>query len=254
MKIVYLAHPIGAYGTTTVQDNLASLRRIIRQINLEEPDTVPFAPYYTDVVSLDDSVPEERARGMKNGAEILRRGFYDELWICSTRISSGMEAEIAAAREAEMPVRHYLLPWGLDPERYKPLTAEDMIAGTTIVKPWKLKHPSKIDLEDQANDWALKNQIEARTEASRGPRATIQVQTDTSLQPRWKVPRWLVKALRYIFFLPLALAAWAITVGYIAGEGGTSVAGRVVGAFFGLVFLLIITAYIFEFNQKHDKP
>jgi hypothetical protein len=121
----------------------------------------------------------------------------------------------------------------------------------------EVKHPAKIDLEDQASDWARKNQIEARTEASRGPRENVVVTETTpnngvTGMKTSKAPRWLRHAVRYIFFLVLTVALWKVTVDWLAGDAGTSVAGRITAAFFGLVALLLVSAYITEFNQKHD--
>lgn len=103
MKIVYIAHPISG----NVEENLADIRRIVRAINLDYPDVVPFVPYYVDVVSLDDSIPEQRVRGIANDTEILRRRIPDELWLTGDRISSGMEAEKALAEEVGIPVINY---------------------------------------------------------------------------------------------------------------------------------------------------
>jgi hypothetical protein len=95
MTICYLAHPIS--GDITL--NLADLRRIVRKINLEYPDVVPFVPYYSDIVSLDDNIPEERERGIKNDTAILRSGIVNELWLTGPRISTGMAAEVNIAIE-----------------------------------------------------------------------------------------------------------------------------------------------------------
>lgn len=100
MKIVYIAHPISG----DVEGNLADLRRIVRKINLEYPDVVPFVPYYADIVSLDDNIPEERARGMKNDMEIIERGIPDELWLTGNRVSFGMGMERIAAIKHGIPV------------------------------------------------------------------------------------------------------------------------------------------------------
>ena len=95
MKIVYIAHPIGG----DVDANLSKIRRIVRQINLSQPNIVPFVPYYADVVSMFDSIPEERERGIKNDIYLLKKGFIDELWLYGPRISKGMAAEIEIAKE-----------------------------------------------------------------------------------------------------------------------------------------------------------
>lgn len=100
MKIAYIAHPIGG----DIEGNLADLRRIIRKINLQHPDVVPFVPYYADIVSLDDNVTEERRHGIRNDAEILNRKIPDELWLTGDRVSIGMLAEIGIAESVGIAV------------------------------------------------------------------------------------------------------------------------------------------------------
>lgn len=99
MKIVYIAHPISG----DIPGNLEKIRLIVREINLVCPDVVPFAPYWLDCHALDDTVPAERERGIRNDTELLRRGFIDELWVCG-RTSKGVAAEIAIAHELKIPV------------------------------------------------------------------------------------------------------------------------------------------------------
>lgn len=100
MKIAYIAHPIGG----NIEENLADLRRIIRIINLQHPGTVPFCPYYADIVSLDDNIPSERKRGIANDVAILRSGIVQELWLTGPRISTGMQLEKECAEELGIPV------------------------------------------------------------------------------------------------------------------------------------------------------
>lgn len=100
-RIAYIAHPIGG----DVEDNLKSLRRVIYNINKYEKDTVPFCPYYADVVSLDDNDPLQRARGIENDMAILKRpGMVDELRLYGERISDGMKDEIMVAVNMGIPV------------------------------------------------------------------------------------------------------------------------------------------------------
>lgn len=100
MKIVYIAHPIGG----DVEANLADLRRIIRMINIENLDVVPFAPYYADVVSLDEENTFERSRGIKNDKALFERGFIDEVWLTGPRLSTGMQAEKELAEWLGIPI------------------------------------------------------------------------------------------------------------------------------------------------------
>lgn len=100
MKIVYVAHPISG----DITGNLEKIRRIIRHINLTEPGIVPFAHYWVDCHALDDDVPEERARGIKNDIALMGAGFINELWLYGDRISSGMQHEIELALGLGIPV------------------------------------------------------------------------------------------------------------------------------------------------------
>ena len=100
MKIVYIAHPIGG----DVKNNLACLRKIIKEINLTEPDTVPFVPYYADVVSMDDNTPEERERGIKNDIAIIKSGVVQEMRLYGHRLSEGMKAEVMIASKLGIPI------------------------------------------------------------------------------------------------------------------------------------------------------
>ena len=94
MKIIYIAHPIGG----DVENNLRKIAIIARQMNLTEPDCVPFAPYFLDCVVLRDEKPTERARGIKNGKAVFARCHIDEVRLYGDRISSGMQEEIRVAR------------------------------------------------------------------------------------------------------------------------------------------------------------
>ncbi len=95
MKIVYIAHPIGG----DVENNLRKIAIIARQMNLTEPDCVPFAPYFLDCVALRDAKPEERRRGLRNGAEVFKRGNFDEVRLYGDRISPRMLVEVILARQ-----------------------------------------------------------------------------------------------------------------------------------------------------------
>lgn len=95
MKIVYIAHPISG----DIKGNLEKIKNIVRHINLTEPDVLPFAHYFVDCHALDDTVPEERERGIKNDIALMKAGFINEVWLFGDRISSGMVHEIVLANE-----------------------------------------------------------------------------------------------------------------------------------------------------------
>ena len=100
MKIVYIAHPIGG----NVVRNLEALAKVIREINLAEPEVVPLAPYYADVLALDDNDPAERARGLENGRCVLKSGAIREVWLYGDGITRGMLGEIKEAFKLGIPV------------------------------------------------------------------------------------------------------------------------------------------------------
>lgn len=95
MKIAYISHPIGG----EVLKNIMDVEHIVREINLTEPDVVPFAHYIVDCYCMNDDIPAERERGIKNDIALLRAGFITEMRLYGNRISSGMKAEILLARE-----------------------------------------------------------------------------------------------------------------------------------------------------------
>lgn len=98
MKIAYIAHPVSG----DLKGNLEKIRLIVRTINLNEPNVLPFAPYWLDCHALDDSNLKERERGIKNDHELFRRSFIDEVWVYG--ISPGVLIEIDLANELHIPV------------------------------------------------------------------------------------------------------------------------------------------------------
>lgn len=95
MKVVYIAHPISG----NIKMNLIKIEVIGRRINQNEPNVVPFAPYYFGCNILDDDIKSERERGIKNNVALFKKGFIDELRLYGNRISSGMYHEIKLALE-----------------------------------------------------------------------------------------------------------------------------------------------------------
>ena len=53
---------------------------------------------------LDDLNPTERELGLELGLNILRH--CTAAWVCGTRISHGMEREIQAAQQLNIPIRY----------------------------------------------------------------------------------------------------------------------------------------------------
>ncbi len=101
-KIVYIAHPVATDEKFTTEQNIADILRIIRNINLGDkpifPDfegvIIPIAPYLGDVLAMDDSVANERKKGIDNGIAIIKTGVFDELWLTGHKLSLGMQEEV----------------------------------------------------------------------------------------------------------------------------------------------------------------
>lgn len=100
MKVIYIAHPVSG----NVDGNITKILKIVRLLNLSNPDIVPFAPYVTDLLALDDKDAAERERGIKNNTALFINGAIDEVWLYGDRISSGMKAEIELAKSCNIPV------------------------------------------------------------------------------------------------------------------------------------------------------
>jgi hypothetical protein len=102
--VVYIAHPISGM----VDANLLCIRAIVRKINTDpqHADIVPFAPYISDALALNDTNAAERERGLQNDIELLTRpGVVDELWLYGPRLSEGMKLEVKAAVQMGIPIR-----------------------------------------------------------------------------------------------------------------------------------------------------
>ena len=100
-KIVYIAHQLSG----NIKDNVKSILAICRQIHTKE--IIPFAPYLVSVQYLDDNIAEDRDLGIKANKEFFRRGIIDEVWLCGSKISKGMEEEITFAEENNIPVKFF---------------------------------------------------------------------------------------------------------------------------------------------------
>lgn len=55
-------------------------------------------------MAMDDSIPEERERGIKNDTYLIKEGFIDELRLYGDRVSNDMQAEASLATRCNIPV------------------------------------------------------------------------------------------------------------------------------------------------------
>ncbi len=104
MKYVYVCSPLRG----NIEGNMEKAKGYCRDIIKKHPDVIPFAPHIYCTQFLDDTVTEERKKGIQIGNEILKT-WCDELWVFGVRslqdASSGMQAEIAMARDLGIPIR-----------------------------------------------------------------------------------------------------------------------------------------------------
>lgn len=93
-KVVYIAHPIAL----NPKENVEKILKIIKAINLEYPNITPIAPYIVDVLAMDDSIPEQRKKGILNNRCYFESNLIDELWVFDEdQTSYGVKAEIELA-------------------------------------------------------------------------------------------------------------------------------------------------------------
>lgn len=104
MKIAYIAHPISG----DIDGNIKKILGIVKHINLTEPDTIPFAPYIVDCLALDDDIPEQRERAIKNDIALFNAKFITEVRLYGNKISRGMQAEKELAISLGIPVISYI--------------------------------------------------------------------------------------------------------------------------------------------------
>jgi len=104
MIIAFIAHPIG----NDLQGNIEKIKAIGREINLNEPNVIPFAPYFFDLHNLFDGTDHERQIGMENNAIYFERKIVDELRLYGSFISKGMRAEIKLAEKYDILIKNYI--------------------------------------------------------------------------------------------------------------------------------------------------
>jgi len=99
VKIIYVCSPLRG----DISGNIAKAKQYCRAVALG--GDMPIAPHIYCTAFLDDTMPNERAAGMKIGIELLR--FCDELRIYGDTISEGMAAEMAEAERRGIPIIYH---------------------------------------------------------------------------------------------------------------------------------------------------
>lgn len=100
MKLVYICSPYAGNIEENIRFAKAACRYAMKQ------ECTPIAPHLLYPQFLNDAVPVERKAGTQMGLRIL--SICDELWVCGSYISNGMEKEIVEAKRLGIPVRKIL--------------------------------------------------------------------------------------------------------------------------------------------------
>lgn len=95
MRVIYLAHPLGALTPEGVAANKARARRWIRWVYDNFKDVAVVADWLITCDVLDDFNPEHRAHGMKMNKAIIP--LLHEFWMVGGRVSNGMQDESIVA-------------------------------------------------------------------------------------------------------------------------------------------------------------
>lgn len=99
MKVVYICSPLRG----DIERNILRANRYCRFAVTQA--AVPIAPHIMFTGFLDDTIPEERQTGLALGMELFGR--CDEFWVFGDRLSAGMEAELKAAQQLNIPICYF---------------------------------------------------------------------------------------------------------------------------------------------------
>lgn len=97
MKLVYICSPYAEEVEQNARFAQEACRYTISQ------NCAPVAVHLLYPQLLDDLVPEERKIGIQMGLRVLTA--CEELWLCGSRISTGMRCELAEANRLGIPVK-----------------------------------------------------------------------------------------------------------------------------------------------------
>ncbi|MDT8719692.1 hypothetical protein IAI10_23945 [Clostridium sp. 19966] len=146
-KLVYICSPYAGDIEKNVEFAKAACMYAMRQ------NCTPVAVHLLYPQLLDDSEPVQRQAGIRMGLRILEAA--DELWLCGSRISEGMRAEIAATKQFGIPVKE--IPesesqGGIDMKQYGVWAVRSANSVCGAAQSW-CKHqgePIKFDTYEQA--------------------------------------------------------------------------------------------------------
>jgi len=125
MRLIYLAHPLGAKTPLGMLQNKENARSWYKwACDHYWPDYAFNAMWILNVEVYNDADSLDRERGMQRNYAHIKR--CDELWLLGPVVSPGMEDEARFARRCTLPV-YDLTSEGLDPRKTPRFPPEDMV-------------------------------------------------------------------------------------------------------------------------------
>lgn len=125
IKMVYICSPLrGDYGQ--------NIKNAVRYCEIAAGlGVLPLAPHTIFTQYLNDTIPQQRQRGLDLGLALLEK--CDELWVMGRKISEGMRGEIVQAQARGMPT--YQIEDPLNDQDY-PISADGLpLLGLHSCKP-----------------------------------------------------------------------------------------------------------------------
>lgn len=102
MRVIYLAHPLGAPTSEGVNANIQRAKRWVRWVHDHFKNVAVVADWLITCEVLADFNPEHRTHGMTMNSAIIKR--CDEFWMAGGQISSGMASECALTFKTRLKV------------------------------------------------------------------------------------------------------------------------------------------------------
>lgn len=99
MKFVYICSPLRGDVERNIRRANGYCRFVVKE------GVLPLAPHAIFTSFLDDTISEERRKGMTLGLELLKR--CNEVWVFGEKITEGMQSEIKAAVELNIPIQYF---------------------------------------------------------------------------------------------------------------------------------------------------
>jgi hypothetical protein len=99
LPLVYIASPFAGDAEKTINQARNYCRFAVGK------GCIPLAPHLHYPQFLDDGNAVQRALGLRFALILL--GKCDELWVFGSRVSAGMERDIAKAKRRGMPIRYF---------------------------------------------------------------------------------------------------------------------------------------------------